>query len=333
MHLVCLSLHHIKTSYDNFLKARALAPAEFYRLSKGIKERVLLQTGTRVEVYALIDDRRVDSLLDILSSKSSLEKDSFKIYFDRDTVVHLFRLVGGIESRVLGETYLLGQVEGAFHLAKQKSAAGSYMDSLFNSAICTGKKVRLETKIEGSIPVADMAVKNILDELPTLDGKTVVLLGAGLTGQKVAKALVKHKLKLIVVNRNYDIGTRTAREIGAKAVKYAQLNKMLSNADVLICATLASHYRITAELIKSLHRKSPLVIVDVSPFGNVDPAVAALPNVVLKDGGLRRAVEKNLESAKAEVPKVERIIEEEIKEVIKWQMKYRWRTIKKSIGR
>ncbi|MFH1773582.1 MAG: NAD(P)-binding domain-containing protein [Methanobacteriota archaeon] len=314
MHLVCLSLHHIKTSYDNFLKAGALAPAEFYRLSKGIQERILLQTGTRVEVYALIDEG-VDSLLDILSSKSSLEKDSFKIYFDRDAVVHLFRLVGGIESRVLGETYLLRQVEDAFHLAKKKSAVGSYMDSLFNSAIRTGRKVRLETKIEGSIPVADMAVKNILDELPTLEGKIAVLLGAGLTGRKAAKALVKRKLKLIVVNRNYDIGKRTAREIGAKAVKYAQLSKTLSNADVLICATLASHYRITAELIKSLHRKSPLVIVDVSPFGNVDLAVAALPNIVLKNGELRKAVEENMRLEKAEVPKVERIIEEEIEKL------------------
>ncbi|MDI6654752.1 MAG: NAD(P)-dependent oxidoreductase, partial [Candidatus Hydrothermarchaeota archaeon] len=168
-----------------------------------------------------------------------------------------------------------------------------------------------------SILVADMAVKNILDELPTLEGKITVLLGAGLTGQKVAKALVKHKLKLIVVNRNYDIGKRTAREIGAKAVKYTQLSKMLSNADVLICATLASHYRVTAELIKSLHRKSPLVIVDVSPFGNVDPAVAALPSIVLKNGELRKAVEENMRLEKAEVPKVERIIEGEIEKLDK----------------
>ncbi|MBI5253568.1 MAG: glutamyl-tRNA reductase [Euryarchaeota archaeon] len=326
MLLACLSLHHRKVGYADFEKLKFRTPSEFYKISSNIGERVLLQTNTRIEVYALVSGKgKVNSLLNMFK-----EKNSFRIYFGREAVLHLFRLACGIESRVLGETNLLRQLEDAFHLAKENSAAGAFMSSLFGAAVNAGRRVRSETKIEGAIPVAEIAFKNIL---PALKHKKVLLVGAGLTGRKAAKILAEHGAELTTINRNYDAAIKIAKEVGGRAVNYRRLGEALSTADVLICATLASHYRVTAELVKSLHRKSLLVIVDVSPFGNVDPAVAALPNIILKNGKLRKAVEKNLESAKAEIPKVERIIEEEIKEVIKWQRKYRWRTIKKSIGK
>lgn len=329
MLLACLSLHHRKVGYADFEKLKFRTPSEFYKISSEIGEVVLLQSNTRIEVYALVDCKeKANSLLNIFK-----EKDSFKIYFGRGAVLHLFRLACGIESRVLGETNLLRQLEDAFHLAKENRAASAFMSSLFGAAVNAGRRVRSETKIEGAIPVAEIAFKNILQELPALKHKKVLLVGAGLTGLKTAKILAEHGAELTIINRNYDAAIKIAKEVGGRAVNYSRLREALSTTDVLICATLASHYRVTAELVKSLHRKSPLVIVDVSPFGNVDPAVAALPNIVLKNGKLRKAVEKNLESAKAEIPKVERIIKEEIKEVVKWQRKYRWRTIKKSIGR
>lgn len=304
MLLACLSLHHLKVRYADFEKLKFREPSEFYKISGEISERVLLQSNTRIEVYALVDGKEnADSLLNIFK-----EKNSFKIYFGRGAVPHLFKLACGIESRVLGETNLLRQLEDAFHLATENRAAGAFMSSLFGAAVNAGRRVRSETKIEGAIPVAEIAFKNIL---PALKHKKVLLVGAGLTGRKTVKILAEHGAELTVINRNYDAAIKIAKEVGGRAVNYSRLREALSTADVLICATLASHYGVTAELIKSL-----LVIVDVSPFGNVDPAVAALPNVVLKDGKLRKAVEKNLESAKAEIPKVERII----KEVIKWQL-------------
>lgn len=302
----------MKTPYADFERVRFKDPSIFYELSKE-KEHVLVQTGTRVEVYALTDKEKVDSLLNLLISKSALDKDLFEVYFNRDAVRHLFRLVGSIESRVLGETYIPREVKSAFDLAKEKGAVGPFMDLLFNTAIRVGRRARSETRIEGVIPVADMAVEHVLGELPALKEKTIVLLGAGLTGKKVTKALAKHALKLAVVTRNYNIASITAKEIGCKAVKYAQLNEILSEADVLICATLASHYRVTPDMVSD--RDSPLVIVDVSPFRNVDPAVAALPNVILKDGELGKAVEENIKLEKTEVPKVEKLIEEEIEKL------------------
>lgn len=315
MHLLCLSFHHLETKYANFEKVRFKDPSKFYEISKFLRERVLIQTGTRVEVYALIDAKEgIKSLLDLFSSKMGVEKDILKdlsrVYFDEEAIEHLFRLAGCIESRVFGETYIPKSVEYAFYSAKENAAVGPFMESLFNSAAHVAERSRTETKIEGGILVEDIAVNCILGELPTLKGKTVVLLGAGLIGLKTAKLLAKYNPKLIVANRNYDIGAMTAEETGGRAVEYSQLEEWFSRADLLICATLASHYRVTPEMLKD--RSKTLVIIDVSPFRNVDPEVASIPNVILKDGKLRKKIEQNMKVAEAETPKVEEIIREEV---------------------
>ncbi|MBU2560253.1 NAD(P)-binding domain-containing protein, partial [archaeon] len=171
-------------------------------------------------------------------------------------------------------------------------------------------KARLETKIEGSMPVADIALKAITEEIPEINGKKIVLLGAGTTGRKIAKELSNKKAEVIVINRNMDIGQITAKKVRGTFLEYSKLNETLLGADVLICATLASHYRVLPEMIEK--RSSPLVIVDVSPFGNVAPDVASIDRVILKNGELEKAVKQNHETAKLEIPNVEKIIQEEL---------------------
>jgi glutamyl-tRNA reductase len=310
MQLVCLSFHHVKTGYANFQRVRFEDPEQFYEFSEG--ERVLLQTGTRVEVYAYVDD--VDSLFGIFISKSGLNKveikEFFDVYVDRDAALHLCRMAGSIESRVLGETYIPLAVESAFLLAGEEGAVGPHIEALFNTAIRVGERARAETKIEGSASVADIAAKLVPSEPSTMEKKRVVLLGAGTTGRKAAEALGNRGYEIAVVNRNHDIGQMIAQKIKGTLLEYSKLEEALSSADVLICATLASHYRVLPEMIGK--RGSPLIIVDVSPFRNVSPEVASIEGVVLKNGELEKVVVQNRESAKAEVPKVEKIIQEEI---------------------
>jgi glutamyl-tRNA reductase len=310
MQLVCLSFHHIKTGYDNFLKVKFESRGQFYENSKG--ESVLLQTGTRVEVYAYTDDE--DSLLRMFTKKSGLKRSEieefFNVYLEKDAVLHLFRMAGSIESRVLGETYIPLLIESAFLHAQERGAVGPQMESLFNTAIRVGKRARDETGIEGTVAVADIAVKSIQKEVPDRDKKTVMLLGAGSTGMKVAAALAKQGHDIVVMNRNHEIGEVVAREINGKSIEYPKLKETLEGADVLVCATLASHYRVLPEMIAK--RGSPLVIVDVSPFGNVSPEVESIENVILKNGGLEKAVKENHETALAEVANVEQIINEEL---------------------
>lgn len=310
MRLVCLSFHHIKTGYANFQRVMFEDPEQFYKLSEG--ERVLLQTGTRVEVYAYVDN--VDSFFDLFVSKSGLGgaeiKEFFDVYVDNDAALHLFRMAGSIESRVLGETYIPLAVKSAFLLAGEEDAVGPRIKELFNTAICVGERARTETKIEGSVPVVDIAIKSILSELPELERKKALLLGAGTTGRRVAGELSSYGAEIVVINRTREIGKITAQKVGGTLREYSQLEEALSSADVLICATLASHYRVLPEMITD--RVTPLIIVDVSPFGNVSPEVAAIQGVILKNGELEKGIIKNHETAKAEIPKVERIIQEEI---------------------
>jgi glutamyl-tRNA reductase len=310
MHLICISFHHIKTGYDNFLKVKFVDPEQFYKLTRG--ERVLLQTGTRVEVYVYADDP--DSLFDMFISKSGLSeaeiRELFDVYVEREATLHLFRMAGSIESRVLGETYIPLAVESAFQLALENGAAGPHIKELFGGAIRVGKRARGETKIEGTVPITDIALKSIKDEISKIEGKKIVLLGAGTTGRKIAKELSKDGAELTIINRNQNIGQIIAQKVGGIMHDYPKLTETLRSADILICATLASHYRVLPEMIEK--RSSPLIIVDVSPFGNVNPEVAAIDKVILKNGELENAVKENHETAKSEIPNVENIISEEL---------------------
>ena len=293
MQLVCLSFHHIKTKYANFKRVRFEDPEQFYRVSKG--ERVLLQTGTRVEVYAYTDD--IDSIFDMFTKKSGLDREEieefFNVYIDEDAVKHLFRMSGCIESRVLGETYIPLLIESAFLVAEESGAAGPRMKELFNRAMRVSKRALSETKIAGTVPLADIALQNVAEEFQKIDGKKAILLGSGTTGRKIAGELAKNNADVIVVNRNRDIGSITAQKVGGSMHDYSKLTETLNSADILICSTLASHYRVLPEMVEK--RSSQLVVVDVSPFGNVSPEVALIDKVILKNGKIEKAVKVRIE--------------------------------------
>ncbi|MEE8401004.1 MAG: hypothetical protein V3R86_02475 [Candidatus Hydrothermarchaeaceae archaeon] len=310
MPLFCLSFHHIKTSYSNFLKARFDDPKEFYNLTSG--ERVLVQTETRIEVYAFKND--VKSLFDRFISKSGLSRSEieefFKVYRGNEAVVHLLRMTGCIESRVLGETYIPLAVKAAYQTAEDCDAVGPKIKTLFDSANRVGERAHLETKINNSKKVVDIATSLILSELPKAFEKSVVLLGAGTSGRKVAEILARHNCKILAVSRSLETGRIAGREVGCDVLEYHRLNEAIFHADVLICATLASHYRVLPRMI--LPRTKPLTIVDLSPFRNVSPKVASIQKVILKNGKIDEAIEKSHKSAKREVYKVEQIIKEEI---------------------
>jgi len=310
MTLLCLSLHHIRTSYSNFARVRFSSPSDFYRATQSLGARVLFQTGTRVEVYTTGD---ADAVLQALSEHSGIPKQELsellRTYTAGKAAEHLFRLACCIESRVLGETYIPWQVEAALEQARSFSAAGG-LEELFHAALRASRRAREETRIAGG-ELHDKAFE-VLTRETELAGKKVLLYGAGLTGRKVAEHAMREGASIAVLNRNPDIALRCAREFGAEAVEYGARLSALRDADVLICATLASHYRITPELLSKLARRKRLVILDVSPFRNVSPEVAKLEFVKLIEGGLDEAVEQHLAAMRAEVPKVEGIVAEEL---------------------
>jgi len=317
MALFCLSFHHIRTSYSNFMKVRFKKPGEFYGLTRDIlKERVLLQTGTRVEVYGIAEDPddAIGRIMDLLSKKSGIGKEElqgfFKLYLGRDATEHLFRLVCCIESRVLGETYIPWQAEDAVKVAKDLGALGRGLGRTFQAVFRAMLRAREETGILGTERPAWEALESLGKNIGDFHGRAVLLYGAGLTGRRLARGLKDQGALVKVLNRNRDLGLRTAADVGGDVVDHSERVRAISEADILICATLASHYRVTGDIIQE--RENPLFVVDVSPFGNVDPAVEDIPGVVLVKGGIRSAVEENIALQRKAVPEVERIINEEM---------------------
>lgn len=316
MELLCLSFHHIKTTYSDFLKVRFHDPGEFYRATTDLGERVLFQTGTRVEIYTFTEgiEGVKNAFIEVLAQRSGLSREAlsgfFKEYRGTDAARHLFRLSGKIESRVMGETYIPWQVEEAIKMAKFNGGAGPLAEKLFNTALNISQKVALETDIEECGSVPEEAVDYLLNQIPNLDGRTVVLLGAGMTGRKIIESLRSFNPKVLCINRNFDICVRTALEVRGDVVDYSRRNEALSKADILVCATLASHYRVTPKMLESVERTKPLLVIDASPFGNVDPAISGMDGVTFEDR-LRDSIKANFEAQKRAVPDVEEIIKKE----------------------
>jgi|Deesub1362A_J573_1020465.scaffolds.fasta_scaffold00151_35 glutamyl-tRNA reductase len=315
MRLVCLSLHHIKIPYADFLGFYFKNPAEFYRLFSDGKT-ILFQSGTRIEVYALVEEEKeIDDILEVLYNERRKE---FLIYYDEKAVEHLMRLVGGIESKVYGETYIPRLVKSSLDCAEKNSTLHPFLKSLFKGALKVSQRAWNETNIGGSPTVEKLVLSSIQKEFQTFEGRIVILLGAGLLGRRIAKKIRKLGAEIAVAHRHFDIAKLTAAEVGGRSILYRDLMKAVEKADLLICATLASHNRLTPDM---LIQPCNITIADVSPFGNVDPEVTKITGVKLLSS-IRSAVLANMEIEKNAVPDVENIVKEEVekmRKIFKWR--------------
>ncbi len=300
--LLNIAFHHLKASYNIFEKLKFFSQDEFYK-EVPLENAVLLQSGTRVEVYTTAEDAE-EAILKFFSERSGITVEELKKLFSviegRKAAEHLFRLASKIESPVLGETYLPWLIERALKRAESYGKAED-IGEVFRGALSAYERAKRETGIEGSdAPVA--AATELLEGV-----NRAVLLGVGLSGIKLSKAL--KEVEIYVAHRDQEIAAYAVEEVKGRIIDYSDRKEVIASSDLLICATLASHYRVTPALVSGA---SGLTIADLSPFANVSPEVASLEGVALLNGRLRKAVEENYKLMKAEVKAVERIIEEEL---------------------
>lgn len=298
--LVCFSLHHRSLPYSQFKKYMFSDYNAFYKDTEGL-ERVLIQSTTRIEVYAVGKHEKLRDLF----------PEEVKIYKDKKAVEHLFRLIGSIESRVLGENYLHLLIKEDFHLAKKLGAVADVLSRVFKSSFRVSERVEKDTIIRDTSILSSIAIKKITGKItPT----SVVIFGAGRCGMNVVKELKESKrdIELTIVNRQPKISKIVQRQVGGKVAEYENLKNVIRHADVLICATLASHYRVNPELLLDAGK---IYVLDLSPFRNVDPSIAKLPNVEIINGEIDKAMVEHMKKMKREVPKVEKIIEEELRDL------------------
>jgi len=238
---------------------------------------------------------------------------------DMDAVQHVFEVAAGLDSLVVGEPQILGQVTKALELARGQSAAGPILNRLFQSAIHTGKRARTETAISRNPASVSSLAASIAERVvkPISDAQ-VVILGAGEMAELAVEAMRKRGTnRILVVNRTLQRARLIADRWGADVTTFEYLESALASADILISSTGAPHIILTADMVKNVmtSRTRPLFLIDIAVPRDIDPDIADIPHVRLYDiDSLNAQLEHSLSERMAEVPQVKNILEDELAE-------------------
>jgi len=280
-----------------------------------VDECAVLKTCNRVEIYVV--SPRGEKVLFDFAKKARVSSRIIDFYDQDESIRHLLRLASGIESMIIGEDQILGQLKELSKIARDAGTTGWMLDTAFKKAIQVGKRVRKETEInERSISVGSAAVDLAEEILGDLSGKTIMIIGAGETGELISKALLSRDIgAFYVTNRTFGTALTLALKLGGTAIAFDQMIEYIEASDVVISATSAPHYILRKEdltdvMLKRADRK--LLIIDIANPRDVDEAVAEISGIELHNiDSLRGISRENMNQRISEIEKVEAIIEEE----------------------
>ncbi|MEH7545020.1 MULTISPECIES: glutamyl-tRNA reductase [Bacillaceae] len=297
---------------------------------KSILENIILSTCNRTEIYAVVDQLHTGRyyIKEFLSEWFGIEQAEFSpflfVYEDEGAVDHLLNVTCGLNSMVLGETQILGQVRTSFLLAQQEGTIGSVFKHLFKQAVTLAKRAHSETDIgANAVSVSYAAVELAKKIFGSLENKHVLIFGAGKMGELAAQNLHGNGVKQVtVINRTYEKAQALASRFDGEARNVTELEKSLIEADILISSTGAKDLVISKELIAKVEKKrkgKPLFMVDIAVPRDLDPRIAELDNVFLYDiDDLEGIVEANLQERQKAAAKIRLMIEKEIVDFKQW---------------
>jgi glutamyl-tRNA reductase len=306
---------------------------EFLRDLRGaaeVQEAIAISTCNRTELYLVVGDpvEAESRVLSMLSSHAGIRPTELApaIYAHRncDAARHLYRVTAGLESMVVGEAEIQGQVKRAYDTALAREFAGPLTNHLFKAALKTGKRVRTETAIsERRLSLPAVAVKLAEEQLGGLAGRPVVIIGTGETSELAARALSDTAaLPVFVASRRRDRAISLARRYHGESVDFQELPAALERADIVVAATASPHLLIESrELAEVMEGRPgrPMLLLDLAVPRDIDPASAEIKGVSLYDiDDLEAAVARNRSIRQAEARKAEGIIEEEIQKFAAW---------------
>lgn len=337
MHLLVLGLNH-KTAPVNIREKFAFSGETVIPALKvlhqypTIEENVILSTCNRLEIWTVASDREqgqkdmigfLQSFQAVRLKEEEIEQ-YFYFYSGEEAVLHLFRVASGLDSLVLGEGQILGQLKEVYEDACTAETNGLFLNSLFKKAIHVGKKIRRTTAIgANAISVSTVAVDLAKKFLGNLTEQKVLILGAGEMGELTAKSLAVRGVKsIIVANRNFDRAEALAEVFDGQAIHFHEIEDYLSKVDIVISSTGAPHYVLLPEQINSamsLRQGKRLVLIDIAVPRDIDPEVGKIAGVALYDiDDLKIVLEENMKQRELEAQKALKIIEEEIAEFKSW---------------
>ncbi len=329
MELRLIGLSH-KTAPVEIREKVAIATArleeaiKFFRSADDGSEIVIISTCNRTEVYTVGDG--YESSISFLENYFEINIADFEKYLYRysgtKAADHLMRVASGLDSMIVGEGQVLGQVKTAWQAALDLKSSGAVLNSVFNRAVSCGKRSRTETKIStGAVSVGSAAVELAKKIFGDLEMRQVLIVGAGKMSE-VAASLLRSKV-IFVANRTYSRAEELAEKIRGRAVKFDELDKYLATCDIVISSTGAKHFIISRPRIQSILKErgeNPLFLIDIAVPRDIDPRVGELSSVYLYDiDDLNSIAAENLRARQAEIPKVEKIIDEEKGNLVKWQ--------------
>jgi glutamyl-tRNA reductase len=308
-----------------------------------VREGLIVSTCNRVEILSATTAEQIESsagrLAQFLDAAGELPTGFLNSHLyrhtDEDAVRHLFRVASSLDSMVVGEPQVLGQVRRAYSVAVEAGTAGRVLNRLVHHTFRVAKRVRNETGIAANaVSISYMAVelgKKIFD---SLKGCTVLLIGAGEMAELSARHLVNAgATRVLIVNRTEETARQMAHEFGAQTMPFERLDEALAEADVVICSTGAPAYVLTetqARQALSRKRNRPTCMIDISVPRNIDPAVAKVPNVFLFDiDDLESVITSNIREREREAERAELIVQSE---VMQFQQTLRLMDIGPTIG-
>lgn len=295
-----------------------------------VQEGVILATCNRLEIYAMVNDptRAANAITTFLSQSRDIAIHDFApylyVYHNEQAVEHLLRVSCGLDSLVLGEPQILGQVTQAYEAALAQQSARTVLSKLFTAAIHTGKRARTETGI-GLNPssVSSVAARLAQSLLGEVSEQRVLLIGAGEMGAIAVRSLIKRGVSNITVaNRTIETAQQLAEEWHGRAVNFQTLPQELGRADIVITSTSAPHPILNQDMLAPLlaeRHNRPLFIIDIAVPRDVDPNVTRLEGVHLYNiDDLQLQVEENVKERRAEIPHVTEIVNEECVKFQTW---------------
>jgi glutamyl-tRNA reductase len=333
MNLLSLSISH-HTAPVELREALHLNKEEIKTFVEQVKgkifnEGLILSTCNRTEIYGIPSDPNINhsvvqNFILGLKPVPEIKSENFKNYFSFDAVKHLFGVITGIDSLLIGDNQIYHQVKDSMHYAEELKFTGFLTQKLFDAAVKTGKRAINETEIsEGAVTVSYAAVQLIEKIFSNLSKKSALVIGAGETGEIAAKHL-REKLigRLAITNRTFEKGQSLAESLQARIIPFENFKSSLHEFDIIISATSSENLILTKDEIRTIMKKrnfADLVITDIAIPRNIDPESKEIDYVFYHDlDSLNIIVEQNLTKRRAQIPRVEKIIDEEVKIYFDW---------------
>ncbi|MEE4261381.1 MAG: glutamyl-tRNA reductase [Desulfobacteraceae bacterium] len=295
-----------------------------------IREALLFSTCNRVEVLVVTANKAgaIDATKDYIAEANKIPRsefeDSLYIYEGDEAVRHIFRVASSLDSMVVGEPQILGQVKEAYRMASAAKASGVILNRLLHRTFFVAKRIRTETGIgDNAVSISYAAVELGRKIFGSLEGKNVLLVGAGEMAELAVEHLIRNKAgKIYVANRTFENGVALARRFSGQPIRFEEIADSLKLVDIIISSTGSTDYVITRDQVKSvirIRRSRPIFFIDIAVPRDIDPMVNRLTNSYVYDiDDLQGVIDENIEDRQREAIKGERIVDEAVIRFREW---------------